>query len=385
MREKIDALKKFVKSHDSIGDKAKLCELVVSKFGLVKDRSVFYCDEFAVRFSKGKSRSFSNTVLSLSNLQKFDNRPFLVCLVTPDRNHLMLANSSLLKKVSHSSSKLRENNIKGSFNGSDIYRELDGVPNTAENISNLFEIHAAIGFDENLPRLVEATNNISPTGTRFTINGENEQAVLRAPLRANAFIRSSEYLVLKTELDSKVSQFKNEILLASMIENVNLRGRVIEYLIAGEDETLRSNLVATLQGRIDYLPEFKTENTLGDYRRQFDRFRSETDIKTKIMVLNSNPKAYNIDKILQFLTDDSSVFLFYFIGIDLENVLAPALVSMFQTDLIDATITLHHWSGRNSRGVTQFKGDAIGELIHHPSNHIDETKAVAFLERLIAL
>ena len=113
MSEIMDSLKLFVGKHDGIGDKAKLCKIVVKQFGLVKDRSVFYCDNFAIRFSKAKSRTFSNTVLSLSNLQKFDDRPFLVCLVTPKKNHLILANSSMLRKVSHSSSMLREDNIKG--------------------------------------------------------------------------------------------------------------------------------------------------------------------------------------------------------------------------------------------------------------------------------
>jgi hypothetical protein len=36
---------------------------------------------------------------------------------------------------------------------------------------------------------------------------------------------------------------------------------------------------------------------------------------------------------------------------------------MFQENLLNATITLKHWAGRNSRGVTQFEGKAIEEPI----------------------
>jgi hypothetical protein len=52
------------------------------------------------------------------------------------------------------------------------------------------------------------------------------------------------------------------------------------------------------------------------------------------MVLNSNPKAYNIDKFLQFMAQDKSVFMFYFIGVEPNKILNQSLVSVFQTDLI---------------------------------------------------
>jgi hypothetical protein len=89
--------------------------------------------------------------------------------------------------------------------------------------------------------------------------------------------------------------------LAALIENVNVRGRVIEYLIAGEDEALRQQLIVALKAGNKGLPRFKTDNTLGDYGRIFPTYDTETDVKTKIMILSSNPKAYNLDKMLAFL------------------------------------------------------------------------------------
>ena len=214
-----------------------------------------------------------------------DHIPFLVCLVTPTENHVFLANTTLLRKISHTSQKLRVDNIKGSFNGSDIIRELEGITNEPANIQRLFDIHREIGFEGNLPRL----------------------------------------------------------------------------------------------------PAFKTDNTLGDYQRIFDEYFTETDVKTKIMVLSSNPKAYNLDKVLQFLATEKSVFMFYFVGVDLTKIVNSVLVSMFQTDLLASTILLKHWSGRNSRGVSQFEGRTIEALIKNPKTDVNTAGAMEFLKKLIAL
>ncbi len=376
---------RFVGERDGINDKGALTQAVLTRFGLTKDRSVFYCADFAVRFSASAGVNFGNTVLSLSNLKKFDDRAFVICLVTPTANHCFLANTTLLKKISHSSQELREKNIKGSFNGSDIMRSFEGIPNNAANLERLFAIHAGIGFDGNLVRLVEATNSISPTGEKFAIGAVEETAILSAPNRAVSFGKSADAQTLKAELDAKVEKFKNEILLASLIENVNVRGRIIEYLIAGEDEKLRGELVHALQNRGKGIPAFKTGNALGDYRRIFDAYHTETDVKTKIMILNSNPKAYNIDKMLEFLAHEKSVFMFYFVGVDGTRIVNTVLVSMFETNLLDCTIVLRHWAGRNSRGVTQFEGRTINALISSPTFEIDNGTATVFLQKLIAL
>ncbi len=385
MNDPLRNLLDMIKANDGINDKARLARIVADAFRLTKDRSVYYCGDFAVRFSSSGSRNFGNTVLSLSNLRKYDDRPFIVCLVTPGANYCLLANTTFLKKVSHSSQELRENNIRGSFNGSDIAREFEGISNTPKNISRLFDIHAEIGFEGNLARLVEATNNISPTGTKFLVSDSAAPVILAAPKRAEQFIESQDHAVLKAELDAQVNKFKSEILLAALIENVNVRGRIIEYLITGEDETLRQELVIALKAGDKGIPKFRTDNALGDYQRRFDAFDTETDVKTKIMILNSNPKAYNLDKVLEFLASERSVFMFYFVGITPGKIVDTVLVSMFQRKLLRATIVLRHWSGRNSRGVTQFEGKAINDLIISPELVIDDGEAVEFLKRVIAL
>jgi hypothetical protein len=172
---------------------------------------------------------------------------------------------------------------------------------------------------------------------------------------------------------------------AGLIENVNVRGRVIEYMISGENDLLRTQLInAVLQGQGE-IPKFRTTNDIGDYTREFDQYETATDVKTKIMVLNSNPKAYNIDKLLEYLANDKSVFMFYFIGIEPNNIVNQVLVSMFQVDLLESTIVLSHWAGRNSRGVTQFKGSVLNQLILAPDNSISTHASRVFLQDLIAL
>ena len=385
MNDALQRLLAMIKANDGINDDARLERIVKDAFGLTKDRAVFYCADFAIRFSSSKKKNPSNTVASLSRLQKYDDRPFVSCVVAKDSNHCRLANTTFLKKISHSSQKLRVNNIRGSFNASDIVKEFEGIENVSENFDRLFPIHAEIGFEGNLARLVEETNNISPTGIKFAVTELAASTILAAPHRAELFIGSEDCAVLKSELDSQVTKFRSEILLAALIENVNVRGRIIEYLIAGEDEALRQELVAALKAGNKGIPEFKTENTLGDYTRIFPAYDTETDVKTKIMILSSNPKAYNLDKMLAFLANSRSVFMLYFVGVDPGKLVNTVLVSMFQAKLLRATILLKHWSGRNSRGVTQFEGTAINDLITKPEYAIDTGEARQFLQRVIAL
>jgi hypothetical protein len=375
----------FIKTNVT-GNKLKLINLIRSNFALTEDRSVYYGNSFAVRFCYSASGSFSNTVLSLSNLQKYDNIPFIVCLVTSRENKLFIANSTFLKKISHSSQQLRMDNIKGSFNGSDIMREFNGIENTSDNIEKLFAYHYEVGFEGNLERLVEATNNIKPSGKRYDINDETKNKILESVKRAVNFSNSNDYKTLKQELDAQLAKYEDTILVASHIENVNIRGRIIEYLIAGDDELLKQKLVDEITNEYSKIPFYQTRNTLGDYLKDFDDYHTATDIKTKIMMFNSNPKAYNIDKFLEFMSNDKSILMFYFIGVDASKIVNNTLVSVYQKNLIATTTTQFHWAGRSSRGVTQFEGTTIHSLIKNPTNkEIDESKAKEFLINLIKM
>ena len=383
MEQLVNELTRFVFEHNGINDKAKLTSLVVKRFNLIRDRSVYYNNTFAIRFSQAANYSFSNTILSLSTLQKYDSRPFFVCVVCQTYNFMLISNSTFLKKISHSSQELSVGNIKGSFNGSDIVRQFNSIENTPENFYRLFLIHDAIGFDGNLQRLVDETSAISGTGHAFEITDMSRINIFNSPKRAIHFSTSMEYKLLKQELDEKVFENKHSILLASLIENINIRGRIIEYLIAGKNDALRQEIIHALIEKQHGLPRFTTDDSLGDYTKEFESYYTETDIKTKIMILDSNPKAYNIDKMLEFLSNPTSVFLFYFIGINPCEIFNTALTSMFENRLVSGTLLLKHWAGRNSRGVTQLEGKMIVDILNNPANLIDIKQANNLLQKMI--
>lgn len=360
-RKLIEQLIDFISDRDGNTDKSSLQNSVQKAFNLVKERSVYYCDWFAIRFCKSASRNFGNTVLALSALHRYDDIPFIICLVTPSRNYLMLANSTFLKKISHSSQELRRDNIKGSFNGSDIMREFECVENIPENFEFLYNSHKNYTFEENLDRLVEATNNIAPTGKRFMPTESQVECIRKSVDRAISFLGSEEYKLLNDDLNDRVRAVESEIAIAAFIDNVNLRGRIIEYLITAENN-LKATLMNCLHTR-QPLPEIFTADELGDYEREFEHYLTETDIKTKVLFLSSNPKGYNIDKLLSFLSEEKSVYLVYVVAVDENRTIQTRLCSMFNRQLLSGTRIIRHWAGRNSRGVTQYEGRALEAIV----------------------
>jgi len=350
----------FIESHFGVS-KQDIITHFITQFSPTIDRSILYTEFFAVRFSSTKSGSFSNTVVSLSVLQKYDHIPFFVCQIMPNETRVYLANSTFVHKVSHSSHALAINNIRGSINGGDIMRDFDGLENSPKNFVELFEIHQEIGFEGNLERLVFATQDIELKKSISLFSSEECSLIIAAPQTAVYFCESKHYLQLKTRLDEKVKKYADYILLASLIENVNLQGNVIEYLIAGKDDDLKTQVIQSLQKR--ETPTFRNSHQLGDYDWSGGGFLTKTDIKTKVMVLSSNPKAYNVDKMLKFLTEPNTVFFFYFVGVDISQITNTALVSIFHQPLMKATRVQKHWAGRNSRGVTQFNGAVIHDCL----------------------
>lgn len=368
-------------------DKAHVAQDVAQHFQLIKDRTVYHNAYYAVRFSYSKSESFSNTVLSLSALEKYDKIPFFVVLVrrTGD-NKIMLANTTFLKKISHSSQHLTMTNIKGSFNGSDIVKEYGNYANIPENFDDLFSIHQGLDWEDNLQRLVDASSQIKPVNKKFVPNEAQKENIIKSIERANAFVTSADYNVLKQDLDERCAKCKNEILIASRIENVNIRGRLIESLITA-DEQERKNLAETLRKMEQELPVYDTKNDLGDYVREFDDSKTYTDIKTKIVYLNSNPKAYNVDKFLECMAEKDSVFMFYFVGVDEKSVFSMQLCSVYHQKLIENTLLQPHWAGRSTRGAAQFNGKTVNDILasSHFVNEIDARKSEDFLNKLMAM
>jgi len=380
----IETLGTYIFSLNGVFDKPRLAEAVKKQFNLTKDRSVYYCESFAIRFSKASSRNLSNGIVSLSTLRKFDDAPFIICVVTNDENYLLLANSTMLSKISHSSQQLRIDNIKGTFLGSDIIKNVDGVENSLENFETLFNLHESFTFEENLKRLVENTNGIVPTGRRFEPSDHQLTIVREAAQRAHNFLSSVDYTDLDEDLGERIQKVKNEIAIAALIDNVNVRGRVIEYLITSDGGSLRDHIIECLNDKLS-LPEFKTDDGLGDYLKEYKNYSTATEIKTKVLFLNSNPKAYNVDKLLSFLSEPNSIFMIYIVGIDDSGKINSVLCSVFDEQLLAGTNILYQWAGRNSRGVTQFRGKTLVDILSNPRKQINILIANDFVEKMLTL
>jgi hypothetical protein len=368
------------------GDKESVIKYACDKYSFTLDRKVYYCRYFAVRFSYSQSGAFSNTVLSLSALQKYDKIPFFVVLVRKGApNIIYLANSTFLSKISQSSKELTMCNIKGSFNGSDIIKEYKGLKNAPDNFDELFALHEGLDWEDNLSRLVVATSAIKPNSQKFSADAAALQNIFDSVSRAQSFVQSENFQILNDDLNERCNKCRDAILVASHIENVNLRGRLIEFLITTDDE-LRNRISSILRDREQLLPEFSTDDDLGDYIRVFDNCKIYTDIKTKILYLDSAPKAYNVDKFLEKMAESDASFFFFIIGIDEHGVVNTALCSVYHNDLIDASVVQHHCAGRATRGVVQLNGKVLNKILNEESfvNKIDSEKATQYLKDLLA-
>lgn len=345
--------------------KADLTRATAEEFDLTKERSVYARPEFAIRFSTASGTSFSNVVLSLSALQKYDHTPFVVCIVRPVGIQLLLANTTFLRKISHSSHELTIDNVRGSFLGHDILRTYSELANEPNNFDALFAMHAQKSWDENLERLVAETNAIAATGTRFTPSQAQSRSIVAAPLLARALSTNPEYAQLYLELTRIVEDNRFAILEASRIDNVNLRGNAIEQIV-------------TQGGNFHSVEDASRTLRVGT--------EVKIDIKTKILTLASSPKGYNIDKTLKALSDGNTVVAFFFIGVNPEaEAIKTCLVSIFDRTILNATRVQFHWAGRNSRGVTQLAGDLQSLFQPNFVELIDAPRAQAFLRKLIDL
>jgi hypothetical protein len=368
MKKKLSELVLFVLSYAAANkgcSKTEIAEAVKTRFALKKERSVFYTSDVAIRFSTAAGNSFSNVVLSLSALKKYDHLPFIVCIVRPNGVELLLSNATLLKKISHSSQQLRVDNVRGSFLGHDIMRKYEDIANEPKNFLRLYDIHSQFTWEENLVRLVENTEAIVPTGKHFTPSMRARKTILQAPQLASILSKSPEYITLYKELSDAVQDNVDAILKAGRIDNVNLRGNMIEQIISRS-----SNFHGV-------------EDIIRTFAKGLEVW---IDIKTKIVTLSSSPKGYNIDKLLKLLAKGNTVFAFFFVGLNVEkSYIMTCLVSIFDKRILNATRVQFHWAGRNSRGVTQLTGDLNEFFATGFSEEIDIVKAETFLQMLIDL
>ena len=162
----------MIHENDGINDKIRLARLLSESFNLIRDRSVYYCTDYAIAIQficYPEFQQHGSIVVQSAQVR----RPSLSLSVSlhPTKNFCLIANTTFLKKIKRTvvPKTPREQHTRKLQRVRHRLGEFEGIDGTAtENIS-LFDIHAEIGFEGNLPRLVEATNNISPSGEKFAV------------------------------------------------------------------------------------------------------------------------------------------------------------------------------------------------------------------------
>lgn len=336
LEETIAVLQRYKNSHPA-AMKAEIEEEFRKRCKAEKQRSVYVGNGFVMRFCESNPPAFSGSVVSLAAVCKYPRLPVVICIAHQDRLDFRLANVTFLRRVTHTSQNLRVDKIRGTFLGGDIMDEYQGVENRPENFVQLMEMHNASGHDENIARIVEATNAIVGRSNRFEATGELLDSLMEAPARAAAALTSAKYRDAERQLSARVEARRSALLQAAAIDNVKSRGDTAEQIMTGERSGHRLDDETFALGGGGQLI---------------------VDIKTKLLDRSSAPKAYNIDKVLHALAQPGRVFSMFFIGLDAaRKIVRPRLLSIFDPTLIGVTRIERLWSGRRSRGATQFSGD----------------------------
>ena len=112
MNKNVHDFVELIERNKGINTKEEMISIVTQTLAMVRDgRAVFHTNFFAVVFCYSKNSSFSNVVLSLSKLEKYDHIPCFVVLVRKNLDNVIyMINTTLLDKISHSSQELRVDN-----------------------------------------------------------------------------------------------------------------------------------------------------------------------------------------------------------------------------------------------------------------------------------
>lgn len=77
------------------------------------------------------------------------------------------------------------------------------------------------------------------------------------------------------------------------------------------------------------------------------------------------------------------MYLIYVVAIDDNKHISTRLCSMFNRQLLSATRIIKHWAGRNSRGVTQYEGKVLEEIVFNFDEDVDVADAQDFLTKCL--
>jgi hypothetical protein len=357
----LDKITELSKSFGIPFQKQTIVKIIQNKLELKKNKKVLYANNLILRFSSAK-KGYSNTFLSFKRIIGYDDKPIVACIIRNDSIEFLLANSTFINCISHSSKNL---NIRGSANLTNIVRHFSGLNNEPRNFEKLFKMHLEIPRNDNIERIVEATYNIKGRVEKFAPNEKQLITIYNLPQFIKDLEKEPEFLDLERELLQKVKIHENKILKAATIDNVNIRGNKIEQIVT----------------------EGKNEHELGDILKILgNKNKIIIDVKSKLLNLSSAPKAYNIDKLLVELSKGKTYFGYLFVGVDDQsNEVKGRLINFLDKTLIENTQIQHHWSGQNSRGTAQLNDNIKKVFDEKFQSSIDLNLAKDFLKKLVEL
>ena len=361
----IDDILRLSKKITKPFNKESIIKLIAKECKLRVKGKIYYNDDVGIRFSNVRNGGYSNTFLSFNKILEIDDKPLIACIIRNSEIEFLLANSTFINKISHSSKLLNKLNIRGSVNLSNIIKNFSNYKNEPTNFVELFKLHSEIPQRDNVERIVENTKLIKAQKAKFLLSDEQKRIILSNVEFIKKIETDDEFLKLNKKLIAKVFEHESEILQTAKIDNVNLRGNAIEQLITGG----------------------KNFHELGDISETIKGTNSIIiDVKSKLLNLSSAPKAYNIDKMLEAMTKKDTYFGYLFIGVNYESSEVKALLlSFIDKSLIESTIVQHHWSSINSRGTAQLSDDIKKVFDKNFQIDIDIEKAKEFLTELIHL
>jgi len=164
------------------GGKDALVRDSETRFRLGRDGALRVGQHFALRINENtQSEKFPHAVVAIRKIVKYDHLPVVACLLTPTGQRLLLANTSFVRKVSHSSHRMRRVCLRGSILGNDIMSRCCGIPNSPENFQQLWSIHEQSDREANLDRIVEGTIGGRRHQSRWKPDAAEREAILAAP------------------------------------------------------------------------------------------------------------------------------------------------------------------------------------------------------------
>lgn len=306
-----------------------------------------------------KGSSSSNTVTSLKNILKHDDVPFVAVFLDPNGVRFKLMNSSLVKKVSHSSQKLTQLRIVGSINGSDIVNEWAGITNDGRSLEELFALHVEEDPQENLERIVEATQGIVG---RAAATAPDWELVQKHLAEGPDLLDEETMAEIEQQLVERSALVQQEILECAKRTTPKAFGDCVERII------------------LDWEPG----HALGDIT--YNNGRVAVDIKARQAGKASSPKAFNVQKLVDHLSAGPGAALFLMVTVDVDqNTVRTNLIHMLHPDLLPLYWHDDRWSGRNSLGTLALRGDVDAVLNAPMRLELDAPAAIARLKALLGV